>query len=68
MSRKKNGPMHAQTFRFPADVWQALSRSAIANVRSVNGELIWILREYFSRERSDVKRIYNEYSDGKMGE
>jgi hypothetical protein len=38
-----------QTFRFPPDVWQQLRQSAEDNVRSLNAELVWILRGHFSR-------------------
>jgi hypothetical protein len=47
---EKKRKVHAQTFRFPADVWQQLVMSAEGNLRSLNSELVWILREHFARE------------------
>lgn len=47
MGRKSKPGEHAQTFRLPTDVWQNLCKSAEANLRSRNGELVWILREWF---------------------
>jgi hypothetical protein len=41
--------MHSQTFRFPDELWQELVRSAEHNLRSVNSEVTWILREHFLR-------------------
>jgi hypothetical protein len=46
---KKTRQTYAQTFRFPPDVWQQLRQSAEENVRSLNAELVWILRGHFSR-------------------
>jgi hypothetical protein len=42
-----NGPTHAQTFRIPAEEWRQLLEYAEHDLRSVNSELIWILREHF---------------------
>jgi hypothetical protein len=55
MGRKNKPGEHAQTFRLPSDVWQNLCRSAENNLRSRNGELVWILREWF-KERGRDKR------------
>ncbi len=38
---------YAQTFRVPANLWEALVQSAKSNLRSTNRELVWILREHF---------------------
>lgn len=65
MGRKNKPGEHAQTFRLPTDVWQHLCKSAEANLRSRNGELVWILREWFrehGRERS--RSAAEEPSDG----
>jgi hypothetical protein len=53
MARKNKSEEHAQTFRLPSDVWQGLCRSAETNLRSRNGELVWILREWFKQHPPD---------------
>lgn len=56
MGRKNKPGEHAQTFRLPSDVWQNLCRSAENNLRSRNGELVWILREWFKDRGRDKGR------------
>jgi hypothetical protein len=46
---KKTCQTYAHTFRFPPDVWQQLRQSAEENVRSLNAELVWILRGHFNQ-------------------
>jgi hypothetical protein len=60
MGRKNKPGEHAQTFRLPSDVWQSLCRSAENNLRSRNGELVWILREWFKDRGRDKARGNHE--------
>jgi hypothetical protein len=46
--------MHGRTIRFPEDLWQQLRRSAQGNLRTINSELMWILREHF-RQRTNLR-------------
>lgn len=62
MARKSKPGEHAQTFRLPTDVWQNLCRSSEANLRSRNGELVWILREFFREHGSRARN--SEDSEG----
>lgn len=41
--------------RFPSDVWEDLKALAEKHERSFNGEVIWALREYITREEKKGK-------------
>jgi hypothetical protein len=44
-------PIKHFNVRFPADLLNALRRSAKENGRSLHGEILWALREYVTRQQ-----------------
>lgn len=42
--------------RFPGDLWAEIKKLAQAEERSVNGEIVWILKDYVSRRAMEVKQ------------
>jgi hypothetical protein len=39
------------TLRIPADVAEGMKQSAHENNRSLNGEIVWALREYLAKRK-----------------
>lgn len=54
MARKKQNPEGEHLFnaRIPLEIWAQLEASATANQRSLNGELIWVLRQHYGTQQS----------------
>jgi len=46
-------PIKHINVRFPADLLDALRRSAKENGRSLHGEILWALREYVARRQRE---------------
>jgi hypothetical protein len=46
-------PIKHMNVRFPADLLDALRRSAKENGRSLHGEILWALRKYVARRKRE---------------
>jgi len=42
--------------RFPLDVLEAIKQLAQEDGRSINGEIVWILRNYIMQRKGDKRR------------
>jgi len=57
-TRMKNGPYKKILVRIPPDILEALEDETTSSDRSVNGELVHVLREWADHRRQAPRRVY----------
>jgi hypothetical protein len=57
-SRMPRGPYKKMLVRIPPDILEALEEETTSSDRSVNGELVHVLREWVDQRRQAPRRVY----------